>query len=90
VRGRTLARRLWVCTSRAVREVADRAGLVADLEAAGAQVVADTCMVVAPIEQMGVGATAVDSGKAAAYLPGFCQQRVTFGDLEQLVREALS
>jgi predicted aconitase len=90
LRGRQVRRPLWVCTSRQVREQAAELGLLERLERAGAQVVADTCMVVAPIEQMGVRTTAVDSGKAAHYLPGFCGQRVLFGDLERLVREALS
>jgi len=90
LKGRRLARQLWVCTSRQVREAAEAAGHLSIIEAAGGEVVADTCMVVAPIEQMGVRAVAVNSGKAAHYLPGFCKQRVTYGDLGALVEGACS
>ena len=88
--GRRLTRQLWVCTSRQVRQEAARAGHLATIQQAGGQVVADTCMVVAPIEEMGFTAVAVNSGKAAHYLPGFCHQRVTYGDLNSLVEEACS
>jgi predicted aconitase len=86
--GRTVRRRLWVCTSRAVKQQAAALGLVQTIEAAGARVVADTCMVVAPIEGMATGTMAVDSGKAAAYLPSFCRQRVVFLDRDQILEEA--
>jgi predicted aconitase len=87
--GRTLGTPLWVCTSRAVKESACQLGLCDIIEKAGARVVADTCMVVSPIEQMGFRTTAVDSAKAAHYLPGFCGQGVVFGDVESLIEEAL-
>ncbi|HYA70270.1 MAG TPA: aconitase X [Thermoplasmata archaeon] len=77
---------LWVCTSRAVKELAARLGYVAVVEAAGGQVVADTCMVVAPIEAMGPKTTATNSGKAAKYLPRFCRQEVVFESAEEIIR----
>jgi predicted aconitase len=86
--GRTVRKRLWVCTSRAVKQLAGARGFVQTIEAAGGRVVADTCMVVAPIEGMGSGTMAVDSGKAAAYLPGFCQQRVVFMGRDEIIEEA--
>ena len=76
---------VWVCTSRAVKEMARRLGYVASIEGAGGRVVADTCMVVAPIEQMGHGTTATNSGKAAKYLPRFCQQRVVYESTEEIL-----
>jgi len=69
---------LWVCTSRAVKDLSVKLGYVATVEAAGGKVVADTCMVVAPIERMGFATTATNSGKAAKYLPRFCRQDVVF------------
>jgi hypothetical protein len=86
--GRTVRKRLWVCTSRTVKQLATSLGLAQVIEGAGARVVADTCMVVAPIETMGAGTMAVDSGKAAAYLPGFCRQRVVFLDRDEIIEEA--
>ncbi|MEA1905195.1 MAG: aconitase X, partial [Candidatus Hadarchaeota archaeon] len=50
------------------------------------RVVADTCMVVSPIERMGYKTTGVNSGKAASYLPGFCKQKVVFGNLDELLK----
>ena len=60
-------------------------GFTATIEAAGGRVVADTCMVVSPIEEMGYATTGVNSGKAANYLPGFCKQQVVFHDLDELI-----
>jgi len=77
---------LWVCTSRAVKDLSEKLGYVATVEAAGGHVVADTCMVVAPIEQMGHRVTATSSGKAAKYLPRFCQQKVVFDSPEEIIR----
>ena len=77
---------LWVCTSRAVKDLASRLGYVRQIEASGGRVVADTCMVVAPIEEMGHRTTATDSAKAAKYLPRFCQQKVVVGSVEEILR----
>ena len=76
---------VWVCTSRVVKEMARRLGYVTTIEAAGGRVVADTCMVVAPIEQMGFATTATNSGKAAKYLPRFCQQQVVYESTEEIL-----
>lgn len=81
-------RRLWVCTSRAVAEDPAAAEAVAAIEAAGGQVLCDTCMVVAPIEEMGITRTATNSGKAATYLPSLCKQAVAFGSLEEILSGA--
>jgi len=85
--GKKLKKPLWVCTSRMVKEAANRMGFTQTIEAAGGKVVADTCMVVSPIEDMGYRTTAVNSGKAANYLPGFCKQSVVFGRLDTLLEK---
>ena len=87
VEGKTLKRELWICTSRSTKEVAERMGLDDIIEEAGGHIVADTCMVVSPIEDM-FKTTAVNSGKAATYLPGFCQQKVVFNNIRKLLEEA--
>lgn len=83
--GKKLKKPLWVCTSRMVKEAANRMGFTQSIEAAGGKIVADTCMVVSPIESMGYKTTAVNSGKAANYLPGFCKQNVVFARLDTLL-----
>jgi predicted aconitase len=85
VQGKTLKKPLWICTSRMMKEAADRMGFTKTIEQAGGHIVADTCMVVSPIEQMGYKVTGVNSGKAANYLPGFCKQTVVFANIDELV-----
>jgi predicted aconitase len=85
VEGKRLKKPLWVCTSRVMKEAADLMGFTTKIEAAGGKIVADTCMVVSPIEQMGYKTTGVNSGKAANYLPGFCKQDVVFYNLDDLI-----
>jgi len=83
--GKKLKKPLWICTSRMVKEAANRMGFTEVIESAGGKLVADTCMVVAPIEDMGYKTTAVNSGKAANYLPGFCKQSVVFARLDTII-----
>jgi len=75
----------WVCTARKTKEEADRLGYSEKISAAGGRVVADTCMVVCPLERMGYVTTGTNSGKAAVYLPNLCKQKVAFGDLEDIL-----
>ena len=84
--GKKLRKPIWICTSRVMKEAAERMGFVRTIEKAGGRVVADTCMVVSPIEEMGFAVTGVNSGKAANYLPGFCKQKVVFHNVDELVR----
>lgn len=89
VENKRLKKQLWICTSRVMKEAADRMGFTQIIEKAGGHIVADTCMVVSPIEKMGMKTTAVNSGKAANYLPGFCKQKVIFANLRELVEGAM-
>ncbi len=88
VEGKNLKKPVWICTSRMVKEAAERMGFNDTIENAGGKIVADTCCVVSPIEQMGYKTTAVNSGKAANYLPGFCKQEVVFKDIDELIKGA--
>jgi hypothetical protein len=87
LKGKKLKKPIWICTSRMTKEVSDRMGFTEVIERAGGKVVADTCMVVSPIESMGYITTGVNSGKAAHYLPGFCKQKVVFANIEELVKK---
>jgi len=75
----------WICTSRKIKELAIEKGYDKPIEAAGGKIVADTCMVVCPLESMGLNITGTNSGKAAKYLPNLCKQKVAFGDLEDIL-----
>jgi predicted aconitase len=66
VRGGT---RFWVFTSPHVYDAAERQGYNRVIRRAGADVFTHTCMVVMPIEEMGIRGVAVNSAKAAFYIP---------------------
>jgi predicted aconitase len=85
VRGKKLATKLWVCTARKTKEAADKAGFTREIEQAGGNVVADTCMVVCPLEEMGIRHAACNSGKAAKYLANMFKRKVVYGDVEDIV-----
>ncbi len=67
----------WIFTSPQVYQQAEKQGYTATLRAAGADIFQHTCMVVMPIEDMGFQCVAVNSAKAAFYIPrmtrGKCQ-----------------
>lgn len=69
---------LWLCTSGDVIRRAARD--VAFIRSVGGLVLADTCMVVAPLERR-FRTTATDSGKAAYYLPTerYGNQKMVYG-----------
>jgi hypothetical protein len=60
--------RLWAFTSKGVYMKAERLGIIEAIEGAGGRVYKDTCMVVAPLREMGWREVATDSFKAAHYL----------------------
>ncbi|MGC8676315.1 MAG: aconitase X [Candidatus Micrarchaeia archaeon] len=80
---------LWITTSRVVKNLAEQLGYLAEIERAGGHIVADTCMVVSPIEDMGFKTTATNSGKAAKYLPRFSKQNVVFNDAKELISKII-
>lgn len=83
--GRTFKGDIWICTSRYVKNELERNGIAQEVEKY-AKLLADTCMIVTPIED-NYSKTATNSGKAAIYLPSLCKQKVRFGDLESLIKE---
>ena len=87
VAGKSIQNELWVCTSIGVKAAADRMGYTEIIEKAGGKMVCDTCMVVAPIEELGFKVIGVDSAKAANYVPSMCGLDVVFDDFEKLIDE---
>ena len=85
VEGKSIKNKLWICTSVSVKATADRMGYTETIEAAGGNVVCDTCMVVAPIEDMGFEVIGVNSAKAANYVPSMCGLDVVYNDVEKLI-----
>ncbi len=88
--GRPLQAALWVTMAREIQVEAERAGLVAELRALGGQVVADTCLVVAPVRELGFQNMATPSGKGAYYAPSHSGLAVHFGPLEACIDAAVT
>jgi predicted aconitase len=88
VSGKRVKAALWVTTARETKAGAPDA--VAAIKAAGGRVVADTCMVVAPVEALGFRTMATNSAKMAFYTPSHSGLRVRFGSLEMCVAAAIS
>jgi predicted aconitase len=85
-----LATRLWVTTAEITRRRAAELGYVQIIEAAGGEVVADTCAVVAPMHMLNVRTMATNAGKMACYAPMHSGVRMRFGDLAACLDAALT
>jgi len=84
---------VYVCTGRHALEALAREGRAAALERAGVTIVADTCVVVAPILPDAAPGTRVlmtNSGKFAHYTPANTGYAVLYGSLEDCVASALT
>lgn len=90
LRGKTLATRLWVTTGELTRQRAAELGYVQAIEAAGGEVVADTCAVVAPMRMLDVRTMATNAGKMACYAPMHSGVKMRFGELEQCLDAAIT
>ena len=90
LRGKRLATRLWVTTGEITRQAAAELGYVQTIEAAGGEVVADTCAVVAPMRMLNIRSMATNAGKMACYAPMHSGVRMRFGDLEQCLDAAVT
>jgi predicted aconitase len=84
VGGRDYGGRLWVFTSRGVYSRAEEAGHVGTIRAAGGRVFRDTCMVVAPLREMGWTEVATNSFKAGHYMAGM-GMRTRIGTINELL-----
>jgi len=90
LRGRRAKIPFWVFTAEEVRQQAQASGAAAGLESCGVTLVADTCMVVAPLKDLGIRVLATDAAKAAFYLPSHHGASVYFGPLERNVEAAVA
>jgi predicted aconitase len=77
---------LWVCTSSQNKIIAERLGYKKKIEKAGGFIAADTCMVVAPLENMGFKCLGTNSCKAAHYVPSTCKIPSLLSDLKECIK----
>jgi predicted aconitase len=88
--GRRVTLPFFVCTGRAVVERLGQSGLEVRLKESGITVVADTCVVVAPILPEKKGVLMTNSGKFAHYTPANTGYGVIYGSLEDCVASAMT
>lgn len=90
--GRALAEtegcELVVTTSRAVRDLVERAGLLEPLHAFGGRLMVDTCVLATPMPRGTTRRLMTNSAKYAWYSPGLLGAAVAFGSLAECVESA--
>jgi cis-L-3-hydroxyproline dehydratase len=78
-----------VTSSRAMTQLAERAGFLEPLLAFGAQITVDTCILTTPMLPEEVKYLMTNSAKFAYYSPGLLGKKITFGSLEDCVQSAV-
>jgi predicted aconitase len=86
--GRRVMKEFWITTARPTKQIADRMGYSAIIEASGAKFAVDTCCVVAPIKGR-FKALATDSAKACYYAYAKNKFKTLFLPFDDVVAEAL-
>ncbi|MGC9398840.1 MAG: aconitase X [Anaerolineae bacterium] len=89
LKARTLKTPLWITCARPVKEAAHSLELAPVIEEAGGRLIADACMAIAPVRDLGFETVATSSAKAAFYLRNLAGVAARFGTLEQCVEAAV-
>lgn len=79
-----------VTSSRAMTQLAQKAGFLEPLEAFGAQITVDTCILTSPMLPAGIRNLMTNSAKFAYYAPGMLAKSIAFGSLEDCVNSAVA
>jgi hypothetical protein len=82
--------RLWIFTSRIVKQQADRAGYTDIIRAAGGHVLTDTCSAIGQALPPGTKVAALDSAKQVHYLPAIMNIQAWFGSTADCIEAALT
>ncbi len=83
--GRITTIKFWLYTSRAILSQIEKSSLINLIRRFGAEVWADTCMVVSPLEEMGIRKVTTNSTKAAKYLKTLRGMDVEVLSLEEII-----
>ncbi|HEY3474096.1 MAG TPA: aconitase X catalytic domain-containing protein [Anaerolineales bacterium] len=79
-----------VTSSRAMTQLAQRAGFLGPLEVFGAQITVDTCILTSPMLPPEIQNLMTNSAKFAYYTPGLLGRKIAFGSLEDCVNSAVA
>lgn len=78
-----------VTSSRAMTQLADKAGLLEPLRNFGAQLTVDTCILTSPMLPGEIENLMTNSAKFAYYTPGLLGRKIAFGSLKDCVNSAV-
>jgi predicted aconitase len=78
-----------VTSSRAIAQLAKKAGFLDELQAFGAQLTVDTCILTSPMLPPEIKYMMTNSAKFAYYIPGLLNKQITFGSLKDCVASAI-
>ena len=81
--------RLWIFTSRVVKQEAVRLGYAAAISAAGGLLLTDTCSSISQAVPPGTKVAALDSAKQTHYLPAFMGIQAWFGSMADCIDAAV-
>ncbi|MCP4757715.1 MAG: DUF521 domain-containing protein [Proteobacteria bacterium] len=81
---------LWIFTSRAIKDLADRQGYTRIIADAGGILMTDTCPAIGRVRPKDARVVATDSAKQAHYLPPIMGFETWFGSWEDCIRAAVS
>ncbi|CEP66126.1 Aconitase/3-isopropylmalate dehydratase large subunit, alpha/beta/alpha [Moorella glycerini] len=87
--GKKVKADFWICTSRQVKTLADKMGYTEIIREAGAQIVCDTCPVLAPTSSKGYKKLVTNSAKLAHYAPGLWNLKTGLIEIEDCVEAAI-
>ena len=79
-----------VTSSRAMTQLAERAGYLEALRDFGAQITVDTCILTTPMLPEDIRNLMTNSAKFAYYAPGLLGKMIAFGSLEDCVNSAIA
>jgi predicted aconitase len=81
--------RFLVTSSRAMTQLAKQAGFLEPLQAFGAQLTVDTCILTSPMLPAEIEHLMTNSAKFAYYTPGLLGRKIAFGSLKDCVNSAV-
>src|SRR5215211_8205814 len=79
-----------VTSSRAMTQLAQKAGSIESLHEFGAQITVDTCILTSPMLPAEIQNLMTNSAKFAYYAPGLLGKKIAFGSLEDCVNSAVA
>jgi hypothetical protein len=87
LQGKKVNTECWICTSSAIKSIADRMGFTRAIEDSGAKLLTDTCFIVSPIEKLGYKTVLTNSAKTAHYAPSYCGAKAGCASLREIMEK---